>query len=299
MAKRVFAFGCSFTEYQWPTWADFIGRTYHNKGYEYYNFGNSGAGNYYILASLFAADTKYKFDKDDIILVMWSSWTRDDRYVLDYMWRVPDDPNKRLRGEWTKRGNILNITEPVENHYDAIGSRALTDWCLENDIVKNLLAIKAARSMYNINFEDTILAHEGSIVESEMEVNSVEHRIFEKYLKVTGSEKWKENNWNQIMQLEHLCPYNDPLHEGVKMQDGHPLPLQHAWYVKDKTPFTLDESTVNYAHRFQDYMRRVVSEGNNKGDFQDRHSADLKEYTAGTYIDLWKDDIFIDLLDAL
>ena len=33
---------------------------------------------------------------------MWSSWTREDRYILDYSWDLG------VRGQWTKEGNILN-----------------------------------------------------------------------------------------------------------------------------------------------------------------------------------------------
>ena len=42
--KRLFAFGCSFTGYGWPTWADIIGQSF-----DYYeNWGKSGIGNYLI-----------------------------------------------------------------------------------------------------------------------------------------------------------------------------------------------------------------------------------------------------------
>ena len=46
--KRFFAFGCSFTRYEWITWADII--AYHIK--ESYNYGRSGGGNSYIFYSL-------------------------------------------------------------------------------------------------------------------------------------------------------------------------------------------------------------------------------------------------------
>ena len=38
---RLFVFGCSFTKYYWPTWADIIGQEF-----EYYeNWGEIGSGN--------------------------------------------------------------------------------------------------------------------------------------------------------------------------------------------------------------------------------------------------------------
>lgn len=46
--KRCFAFGCSYTEYIWPTTADLVGCNFE----EFYNFGMSGADNTYALNRL-------------------------------------------------------------------------------------------------------------------------------------------------------------------------------------------------------------------------------------------------------
>ena len=46
--KRLFTFGCSVTEFIWPTWADILGREF-----DYYeNWGRVGAGNLYIFNSI-------------------------------------------------------------------------------------------------------------------------------------------------------------------------------------------------------------------------------------------------------
>jgi len=74
--KRFFAFGCSYTNYIWPTWADIIGQDI-----EFYeNWGHPGAGNYFIFNSIIEADTRYNFNSDDLIIVMWSTKEREDRY---------------------------------------------------------------------------------------------------------------------------------------------------------------------------------------------------------------------------
>jgi hypothetical protein len=74
--KRFFAFGCSFTNYKWPTWADIIG-----KDFEFYeNWGAPGAGNYFIFNSFIEANSRYNFNKDDLIIIMWSTKEREDRY---------------------------------------------------------------------------------------------------------------------------------------------------------------------------------------------------------------------------
>jgi hypothetical protein len=75
--KRFFAFGCSFTHYKWLTWADIIGNDI-----EYYeNWGMGGAGNHYIFNSVIEADARYNFNKDDLVIIFWSTKEREDRYL--------------------------------------------------------------------------------------------------------------------------------------------------------------------------------------------------------------------------
>lgn len=75
--KRFFAFGCSFTNYKWPTWADIIGKDIE----VYMNWGKQGAGNYFIFNSVMEADARYNFTKDDLVIIFWSIKEREDRYV--------------------------------------------------------------------------------------------------------------------------------------------------------------------------------------------------------------------------
>lgn len=74
--KRFFAVGCSFTNYCWSTWADMIG--YHVD--EYYNVGYPGAGNQYIASMISEIDQKYNLNENDLVICMWSSINREDRY---------------------------------------------------------------------------------------------------------------------------------------------------------------------------------------------------------------------------
>jgi len=94
--KRFFAFGCSMTGYHWPTWADIIATDIP----ESYNFGRSGAGNCYISSMIAEANMRFKFNKDDLVMVMWSTIPREDRYI-----------NK----SWQTHGNIFNQSFYDEN----------------------------------------------------------------------------------------------------------------------------------------------------------------------------------------
>lgn len=96
---RIFAFGCSLTQYFYPTWADIIIKQYRDKGYEGSNWAKSGAGNMYINMRLWEANTIHKFDKDDVILLQWSSMFREDRYHMGKGWWTPGNFSNLTQGD--------------------------------------------------------------------------------------------------------------------------------------------------------------------------------------------------------
>ena len=90
----MFAFGCSFTKYQWPTWADIAGKEFES----YENWGKNGGGNQFIFNSIMECLAKNKISKNDTVIVMWTNVSREDRYV---------------DGKWLTTGNIF-----TQNTYD-------------------------------------------------------------------------------------------------------------------------------------------------------------------------------------
>lgn len=98
--KRFFAFGCSFTNYMWPSWADIIACNIPH----YENWGKGGAGNQFIFNSIVECNRRNTFTKDDLIIVMWTSCSREDRYVND-RWLVAATENREtIYGkEWVKK----------------------------------------------------------------------------------------------------------------------------------------------------------------------------------------------------
>lgn len=73
MKRRIFAFGCSFTEYTWPTWADMI--LYNNEGV---NYGICGGGFENILNNLVQCDFDYKLTPEDVIVIVYPNLLRWD-----------------------------------------------------------------------------------------------------------------------------------------------------------------------------------------------------------------------------
>jgi len=76
--KRLFTFGCSMTNYRWPTWADILGYEF-----DHHNWGFSGLGNVGIFLQLMEAGYKHNISKDDNVVIMWTFLGREDRYVKD------------------------------------------------------------------------------------------------------------------------------------------------------------------------------------------------------------------------
>jgi hypothetical protein len=98
--KRFFAFGCSFTNYNWPTWADIIGQDIP----VYQNWGKIGAGNHYIFNSIIEADARYNFNKEDLVIVMWTFLHREDRYY-NSTWQCDtiQSLEQTYGGDWFKK----------------------------------------------------------------------------------------------------------------------------------------------------------------------------------------------------
>tara|TARA_B100001094_G_C18116165_1_gene764148 strand:- start:383 stop:1054 length:672 start_codon:yes stop_codon:yes gene_type:complete len=90
---RLFTIGCSFTKYDWDTWADYVGSFYK----EHINLGVPGAGNQFIATELTEAILNYDINPNDRIVIEWSSCEREDRYLskVDFdlrkyhYWRIP------------------------------------------------------------------------------------------------------------------------------------------------------------------------------------------------------------------
>lgn len=96
--KRIFTFGCSFTRYHWPTWADILAKEH--PAALFFNFGHCGGGNLSIAARLTEANQRFKFNESDLVAIMWTTMCREDRYIT---WR----------DGWQMTGNIF-----TQNEYD-------------------------------------------------------------------------------------------------------------------------------------------------------------------------------------
>ena len=76
MTRRLFTFGCSFTQYNWPTWADLLCLEEEFKHSA--NWGCAGLGNRAIAERVAECSVRAEFTPNDVVIVQWSSHFRHD-----------------------------------------------------------------------------------------------------------------------------------------------------------------------------------------------------------------------------
>ena len=222
--KRFFAFGCSFTSYGWPTWADILSKEILDV--DYYNFGHCGGGNLMMSIRIAEANARYKFTEDDLVMVMWTTMCREDRYIRD---------------NWKMTGNIF-----TSGDYDEAYLLKFADvkGYLVRDIGIIALATQYLKSLpcTGITLTSVPFDHQQDPTDKTISkileiykdtVNSVPPSLY----KLEMNEKW--SNGHVYYNPNHCKP-------GETMGDYHPNPLRYFNYLK-KLGFPLTNVSMKYA----------------------------------------------------
>lgn len=96
--KRLFTFGCSFTSYDYPTWAEFLALDYDH----YENWGIAGTGCRAISERVAECHARNQFGPEDTVIVQWSTHLRHDYFN-------PMAPKRPYPHGWKTGGNIFNV----------------------------------------------------------------------------------------------------------------------------------------------------------------------------------------------
>jgi hypothetical protein len=108
--KRLFTFGCSFTKYVWPTWADLLGVGFD----EFQNWGYRGIGNRGIAERIAEAHARHQFNKNDTVIVQWSTHLRHDWYN-DHQQPAGRPPGWKTNGSlFSPRNQHVHTKEWIE-----------------------------------------------------------------------------------------------------------------------------------------------------------------------------------------
>jgi len=215
--KRFFSFGCSFTSYMWPTWADVVSKEMPNA--EFFNLGVSGCGNLLISLRVAEANARFKFTDTDLIMVMFTTYTREDRYIDD-KWLTAGNiyHNDIYPKQWVKefcneRGYLIRDAALMENTTRYLESLPSDSYCMlsvpfregANECDSPYENVNS--DIYNL-YSDTFIKFPPSMYELEL-----------------------KNMW-------------EPDYKGF--DDGHPTTIRYYNYL-EKIGLTLSESTKQFA----------------------------------------------------
>lgn len=224
---RLFTFGCSFTNFHWPTWADIMA---HDLQCEYQNWAVNAIGNVAIQHKLLECDLKHKFTDDDLVLVVWSGWSREDRYF----------------GEWVQGGNIFSLPDKNKEWIKKY-------WHIENDIVKNMSAIITANKNHRITHQSHIFDYDFYLNEKEKQPNKQVLKTLKKF-----------DYLIEAMPEKHVFSRQNNSQFLGTTWDEHPdilCHLEYANYIYSKLGMTMKQSTVEYYTKmFYDIVEKFKKE---------------------------------------
>lgn len=226
--SRFFAFGCSFTNYRWPTWADIVGRNFESSQ----NWGCTGAGNQYIANAIVEAHLRYEIKPTDTVGVMWTNVCREDRYVKD---------------QWITPGNIF-----TQKHYDPTWVEKFAD--VRGYYLRDLATIYMTKQfLTSIGCHHFFLSMNG-ILNSAQYDSVDDHKLLEDVLPyhaitvhhikpsvydvVFNRDWWSRPYKNKIEVTNDIL--NNPsktyeLRSQIR-QDPHPTPAEHLEYLDEVIP---------------------------------------------------------------
>jgi hypothetical protein len=208
MKKRLFTFGCSFTRYYWPTWAEMLGREYD----EFENWGQSGIGNRAILERLTECVVNNDITEDDTIIIQWSEIHRFDLHL----------PRPHLPFGWGQTGNILLSGGPYKGW-------VAEHWNEKSYLMHTLNFIKLAQSLL-----DSLPCRWLMFSHGDIKQDVVMHTEFINYLCLFDHPNFIDHMESFFSQYEFpkIELYNRDL---KKLEvDKHPVPIAHFAWLNEK-----------------------------------------------------------------
>ena len=217
--KRLITFGCSFTDYSWPTWSDIIAE---DLGCEYENWAMGGGGNQQIARRALYRMTR-GFERDDTVMIQWSSITREDRW---------------LNNRWICEGSVASSPTYKDDFLSKY-------WSWDNDVLNTAQA--------RISTEHLLkpwLKYQMAMTWTDGDLNLLTDNA-------TISDYWRQ----QVSTVDDL-PYEAHPFDN-KASDGHPDPLWWMTWVEQKIypkmNLTLKDRTRQRVMDIQNYLMDLVN----------------------------------------
>lgn len=253
MKHRLFVFGCSYTFFMWPTWADLL-----SVEYDYYeNWAWVGIGNRAIAERVAEAHAKHNFTKDDTVIVQWSTTLRHD-------WHNEHAVNSE--SGWQTNGNVFspkNIKFYDESWYRKFFSER--SWVMHT--LNHVLLIQGLLDSIGCTWRMTSIGdirNLGTDLDRDLwnyervSVNPTElsndYVLWNRYpeFKSYGKTIWEDriNCWIEPI-MPHASKHDDlywwfqAKQDKQAWKEGHPSPLQHQKWLNELLRPSLGLSTVS------------------------------------------------------
>lgn len=229
--KRFFAIGCSFTTYDWTTWAEIVAQDLNVD--EYYNLGKCGGGNEFMFNRLMQIDELYNLNRHDLVMICWTNICREDRYI----------------GEWLTSGNIytqyIYPDEFVKKYYQYPEHVALHDFAYIK-ASRMLLEYKKVQwhflqMMSLFDFANQWVHHPMHITEFNVLVEPERPFLKKSFYDVLWDNDLQKNKLEKEKKI-------------FKKIDGHPSPGEHLKYLQAIFP----------DHKWKESTLDLVNQRNNE-----------------------------------
>lgn len=254
---RIFALGCSYTNYFYPTWPSILSTEFNKP---VYNLGMSGASNPFITSQLMQLSHYYDLTENDVVIICWSLHGRVSKLGMEY-W---DTDN-----QWYHTGGFVNL-DVVWNHVKMVPLTYRTN------LLNSLIAVKSALLLqntlpckfYNFQMADVIDEATATIhcYTPEEEIYSAfadiqPHMDQPSVLKIMypGFEHYGAVD---DVYPEHFKPYLQDWYSKFRKRailqkaihlptyhDSHPLPTEYIKIVEEWFDISISEETMAAAKR--------------------------------------------------
>ena len=288
---RLFTFGCSFTNYKWPTWADIIIK---EKG-SGENWGLSGASNEYIFHAFNECCIENNINANDIVIIMWSTLDRvgyyknnkwicggsvynNDMFSEEYVKNFTDDRGFMIKN-YSYIFAIDQILQKIGCQYyflsmmDINYTSATYNKKTNLDIIKkyNLLLKKIRPSVFEIIFNKDWesrpnIKKDLTNPRSKKFIEQLTNQIKDEYNYIKGvdwpnfEDFYNNKNLKNIKKsiLEEIEFYNKRIgwkklkHEYFRF-DQHPTPAEHLEYLDKALPeIEISKNTRNWVNEIDE-----------------------------------------------
>jgi len=237
---RLFTFGCSYTSWSWPTWADILGAELQRRGdCEVHNFGEGGAGNQFIAQQISMVDLTHNFTKDDLVIVCWSEIFREDRYI---------ENTPGYSDGWVLAGGIQDASiYPLDKLAKITGPMhvGIRDYSLMY-YVNSLLEKTTTRYISKFDFS---------------KYNAIVDNIFPEksndFLELTNIFKTATKNIQHSFEELTMAPRRKSLSK--EFLDLHPFPLDHLTFLTDICDIEISSDIKEEVYNAQDALYEMIN----------------------------------------